>query len=351
MSNPPPPNARPLTSKEVFDRAVAAADAGRHEEAERLLRMAFKAAGGPQIQVTLGITLDLMGRYEEARAILRGVAATAADEPRLGLPLALNLLRSGDYAEGWRFYEGRDIQMTRHVSGKPKLSFPEWQGEPVRSLVVLPEQGFGDEIMFNRYVPLLKARGIEVTLLCRPNMPRLFALLGVRLVPLGPSVEVPRADAWVLAASLPHRLGTEPDTVPDAVYLPGGAPRAGLGVMAVGSAAPDPRRVLPPQLAERLLALPGAVNLDPQVTGAQDFEDTRQLIEPLALVISVDTAIAHLAGAMGKPCWTLLPFVPDWRWGLGERSPWYPQMRLFRQRDADDWSEVVARVEQAFAAA
>ncbi|MDB5442904.1 MAG: hypothetical protein JWP73_1280 [Phenylobacterium sp.] len=342
---------RTLTAQELYDQALAASDADRPDEAERLLRMAFRVAQGPNLLVTLGIVLEHQGRFEEARAIFRAAVTATPEEPRLGFPLALNLLRAGQYAEGFQLYEAREVKMTAAMSGRPKLSFPEWRGEPVKSLLILPEQGLGDEIMFNRYVPLLKARGVEVTLLCRPGLARAFARLGVRLSPLGPSVDVPRCDAWSLSPSLPLRFGTLPDTVPEAVYLPGGAGGAGIGVMALGSRDPDPRRGLPPELARELLALPGAVSLDPADSGAKDFEDTRAIIEGLELVITVDTAVAHLAGAMGKPCWTLVPFIPDWRWTEhGERTPWYPHMRLFRQPKLLDWASAVREVKAAFEA-
>jgi hypothetical protein len=342
---------RTLTADELYERALTAADADRPDEAEQLLRAAFRVAKGPNLLVTLGIVLEHQGRFDAARGIFRAAIAATPDEPKLGFPLALNLLRAGQYAEGLRLYEAREVRITKTVTSRPTLSFPEWTGGPVRSLVILPEQGLGDEMMFNRYVPQLTARGVEVTLLCRPNLARLFAPLGVRLLPLGPTVEVPHADAWTLSPSLPLRLATTPATIPPAAYLPGGAGGKGVGVMTVGSLDPDPRRALPRPLADQLLALPGAVNLDPAVTGAKDFEDTRAIVEGLELVITVDTAVAHLAGAMGKPCWTLIPFVPDWRWmEKGPHSPWYPDMRLFRQPKLLDWESVVRDVAAAFQA-
>jgi hypothetical protein len=154
-----------------------------------------------------------------------------------------------------------------------------------------------------------------------------------------------------MATSLPLLFSTTPETVPEAVYLPGGPGGRGIGVMTAGRGDPDPRRSLSPELAAELAALPGAISLDPGDTGAKDFEDTRAIIEGLELVITVDTAVAHLAGAMGKRCWTLLPYAPDWRWTEeDERTPWYPQMRLFRQPARDDWASVGAEVKAALAA-
>jgi len=339
---------RTLSVQEVFDQAIAADEADRPEEAERLLRVAFRVAKGPNLLATLGIVLERQGRYGEARTLLRAAVAATPEETRLAFPLAVNLLRAGDYAEGFRHYEAREVKMTGAMSGRPTLRFPEWTGGPITSLLVLPEQGLGDEIMFNRYIPVLRDQGVAVTLLCRPNMARLFAPLGVPLLPLGPSVPIPACDAWCLAPSLPLRMGTTPATIPDPVYLPGGEGGDGIGVMAVGSVSPDPHRSPPPELAAELLALPGAVSLAPEDTGAKDFEDTRALIAGLKLVITVDTAVAHLAGAMGKPCWTLLPFNPDWRWGEGgPHSPWYPAMRLIRQPKLNDWASVIAEVKAA----
>jgi ADP-heptose:LPS heptosyltransferase len=152
---------------------------------------------------------------------------------------------------------------------------------------------------------------------------------------------------------MPLRFGTTPDSVPDPVYLPGGAGGVGVGFIGVGNPThvKDEARSLPAELIAEVLGWPGVTSLLPQQTGAQDFEDTRRIIERLELVITVDTAAAHLAGAMGKPCWVLLPFAPDWRWlERGPHSPWYPAARLFRQPKRGDWASVVAAVKTALAA-
>lgn len=182
-----------------------------------------------------------------------------------------------------------------------------------------------------------------------PALVRLFEALGVDVMAGAEGLALPRRDAWSLVGSLPRWLGVQ---APEA-YLPSAPGGQGTGVVTRGAAsfARDAERSLPPDLAAELTALPGADSLAPEDTGAKDFEDTRRIIERLDLVISVDTAVAHLAGAMGKPCWLLLPHVPDWRWlRHGADTPWYPTMRLFRQPAPGDWASVIAEVSQALEA-
>jgi hypothetical protein len=255
------------------------------------------------------------------------------------------LLARGEYEEGWRFYEARRDLPELHI-GRPTLSFPEWDGGSISSLLVWFEQGFGDQIMFARYVPELMARGIKVTLVTRPPLVRLMRSLGVPVIAAEGEVTIPRHDAWCLIGSLPLRLGM----VSAEPYLPSSDRRDGIGVMCVGSPTPDPGRSLPPELRRQLTSLPGAISLAPADSGARDFQDTAQIIASLERVVTVDTAVAHLAGAMGKPLWVLLPHQAEWRWGTLERgSPWYPEARLFRQRSPGDWSGVIEEVKAAWA--
>ena len=280
------------------------------------------------------------GRFAEAEAAYRAWMEAAPHDPFPRYSLAVLLLGRGAYEEGGRLYECRSEVPETGVR-KPKLSFPEWSGEPVTSLLLWPEQGLGDQIMFARYVPELVARGIDVSLLCPPPLLPLFETFGVPLIAASGEVSIPRREAWCLVGSLPHLTGP----LPSGRYLPAPDEGTGIGVMVRGNPRHpnDANRSLPPIEAERLLAL--GQDLHPAATGASNFRDTAALVAGLGLVITVDTAIAHLAGAMGKPVWVLLPYIADWRWGRwGERSLWYPSARLFRQPSPGDWRTVLDEV-------
>lgn len=282
------------------------------------------------------------GDDREVVAAYRGWIRTEPENPVPKFNLALLLLARGEYEEGWALYESR-TEIAGHKP-RPRLVIPEWQGQPVGKLLVIFEQGFGDQLMFARYLPELKKRGIDASFLSHPHLVRLFEPLGVRMIPAQGRVEVKDYDAWVLIGSLPRLVGG----MPPAPYLPGATSGRGVGVVTRGNIVPDAGRSLDEESARRLLALPGAVSLMPEDTGAKDFEDTAAIMRGLDRIITIDTAAAHLAGAMGMPTTVLLIHQGDWRWGRGERTAWYPTATIIRQPEPGDWASVV---DQAIAAA
>jgi hypothetical protein len=286
--------------------------------------------------------LSLEGRDEEAEAVLRDGLRALPGHPVLQYALATRLLAREAYDEGWPLYESRSVMPKGPRA--PRLSFPQWRGEPIRSLVVLPEQGFGDQILFSRYVPPLLAQGVRVTLVATPNLARLFAPLGAEILAVDGAVSLPRADAWCFMGSLPFLTCTtlfEP-------HLPRGAGGGGVGLMTRGGPDWHDQRSLSPELAGRLAHL--GRSLHPDDTGMRDFAQTARLIGALDLVITIDTSVANLAGSMGKPVWVLLHDRPDWRWGpQAQTARMFPSARLFRQPAAGDWPSVIENVLEAHA--
>jgi hypothetical protein len=305
--------------------------------------------------------LKSQSRWDEAERLLWEAAALAPGDKDITTRLALEVLANGRYAEGWKLYEARRGATGVNGVTPPTLPYPEWDGAGVGSLLIWPEQGFGDMIQFARFIPEVARRGVRPTLLCPPVLADLFATAGLNIVVAKPEpgggVMLPRHDAWALLGSLPLRLGvtleTLPPPLPLSVEAPG--PAGGVGVVAQGrpSHPNDAHRSLPPEWAAELMALPGAVSLDPEDSGARDFLETAKIVAGLDRVVTVDTAAAHLAGSMGKPTHLLLPkHSADWRW-LHDRddSPWYPSMKLYRQPEPGDWASVFERLRQDLAAA
>ncbi len=295
------------------------------------------------------------------------------------------LLLAGQYEEGWHEYEWRWL-CASHAHRQRRFSVPRWDGQPApgRTILVHAEQGFGDALQFVRYLPLIieRAGGSGIILECRPEQASLFKQFES---PRMRVVERSASDETLPPFDLHLPLLSAPLTLREFAPLPAKAPylvadsklrdrwRRRLGCEAkfrVGLAwAGDPghghdrRRSIPPEKLSPLLEVPGIEFVSLQVAGdplpakladsgirdfrkeIADFSDPAALIAELDLVITVDTATAHLAGALGRPVWVLLPFVPDWRWGVArEDSPWYPSMRLFRQFEPGEWDDVVQRV-------
>ncbi|MGA0607896.1 glycosyltransferase family 9 protein [Phenylobacterium sp. VNQ135] len=340
-----------------FAEAVALQQAGRLAEAAALYEDIAARVATLNLARNLGACLLELGRFDAAAHWLGLAHQRLPDDAGIELSLAEALLGAGRYAEGWPHFEAR---VRAHPSETSRFSgsAPEWRGEPLagRDVVVVHEQGLGDQIMFARFAPLLKARGAgRVTLSCHAALAPVFAgLAGVdEVIGLAPGdqARLPDDVAWVRCMSLAGRLGMTPDTLPGEPYLHA-APRpvdARIGVAVAGNPknARDAHRSMRGAAAEALLALPDAISLEPADAGP--LPQTAEIIAGLDLVVSVDTALAHLAGALGKPVWVLLSDVgQDWRWMRGrDDSPWYPSARLFRQPRGGDWDAVVADVRRA----
>jgi len=336
----------------------------------------------------LGLALQLQNEVGAGIDAFRHALLFKPDFPRARWNLALALLLNGQFAEGWREYEVR-LSLPELGGVESRLPGPLWDGlEPAGKTLLVPiEQGLGDSVQFGRYVTLLAAAGARCVLRCPDKLAPLLATIpGVAQV----SVEgeaLPAYDAYLPLLSLPRVFATTPTTIPGSVpYLEASAAkrsaarailsRAGaarrVGLCWAGNPAHgnDRRRSLSLALLSPLFDLPGITWFSLQAADAaaqlatvpaarsvvplapgSALVDTAAMIAELDLVISVDTGIAHLAGALARPTWLLLPFAPDWRWQLGrDDSPWYPTLRLFRQARPGDWPGVVARVAAALQA-
>lgn len=319
------------------------------------------------------------GRFEQAEDCCRRALAIDPEHAGAHVNLAYICLRAGRFEEGWRHQHWRRLPYAGQALGDG----PRWCGESLegKSLLIGPEGGHGDMIQFCRYVPLLKRRGARrVVILCQAALCTLLASIeGVDEV-VAAGAAVPRCDLWVPLLSLPGLCDTRLQTIPASIpYL--AAPASGgpallpardgqslrVGLAWQGNprhANDDQRSIHDPEVLAPLGAVAGlqwieiqhgasdshrdalrrSLGIVQSCTPLESFADTARLLAGLDLVITVDSAVAHLAGALGRSCWVLLPWhMADWRW-LSERtdSPWYPGvMRLFRQSRHGDWPGVI----------
>jgi tetratricopeptide (TPR) repeat protein len=377
--------------------AHALQDQDRPEEAEPHYRQALETAPeNVTAHINLGNTLLALGRYaesqayfEKARDIMRGRGETGAEEYREACwNLGVVQLLQGDWERGWAGYE---MRLAEPESAARRFSEPLWNGESYEgeTLLVHAEQGLGDTVQFSRYLRMAKHHGGELVLECQPELEELMNSANGpdRVVPRGAAL--PHFDRHTPLMSLARIFGTTPDTVPvtGGAYLKPPRERTeawrkrigrgkGLNVGVAWAGNPkhknDRNRSLPCAALEGLAGIEG-VRLYSLQKGAAAAElsragwasegevedlnpelrtvgDTAAAASELDLVISADSMVAHLAGALARPVWTLITFSPDWRWmASGERTPWYPTMRLFRQDHAGDWNGVVGRVREELA--
>jgi hypothetical protein len=367
--------------------AFALLEQGDPDRAERWLHKGIALNSLlPELHSNLGNVARERGDIHEAVACYRHAITLRPDFADAHWNLSQGLLTLGMFTEGWCEYEWR-WKRPGFTSPRRDFPIPRWDGVETRgrTLLIHAEQGMGDAIQFVRYCGVLQSLGAEIVLECHRQLVRLFRTLpGITtVVPYGEPL--PECDAHMPMMSLPRVMQTTLETVPrDIPYLvpPAnlvaeweqriGPPGRDIRVGIVWSGARKLKALLnrscPFDVIMRLQGIPGVTLFSLQVgdaaaelqtlprslrpvdltQGIVDMADTGAIISHLDLIISIDTAVAHLCGAMGKPVWILLPRMADWRWMLErEDSPWYPTMRLFRQKTAGDWSGLMADVRSA----
>lgn len=371
----------PQSSQIIGNASNAFFDAGLAKEAVQLREGMLKTepdnASHPAM---LAKFLRGAGKYKKAERITKQAIKTFPDDPELHIQLAMAQLSLGDYPNGfeqfdWR-WKGDEISL-------PEMKYPRWQGEALmnRTLLIMPEQGFGDTILMARFIKEIKAMGGTVYLMCKEPLRRLFANLdGVdRLI--GPKDTFDAPDFWAPIMDLPRYLGTRIDALPSPANL--SAPKAAqeraaailaphsdrlkVGVLWSGSVTYranhkrsfDHRKYL--ALADipnmqmfslykgplhKNFATDGTSAIIVDAAGSDaDFADSAALIQGLDLVITMDSAIAHVAGSLGRPVWNLLHSEAYWLYEpYSEKTPWYPNMRLIRQKKSGEWDRVFDRL-------
>jgi tetratricopeptide (TPR) repeat protein len=357
---------------------------GRPEEAAASHRRAIALRPGfAQAHYNLGVALQEQGRIEEALASYNEAVEMQPDMVDGRWNRAVALLSLGNYPDGWREHEWR---WRRREQPPREFDQPLWRGEELdgKSIILHAEQGIGDTLQFIRYVPLVAARGAHVIVAVQPSLLRLVS------GSLGGSVDVkaaadplPLTDVHCPLMSLPFVLGTTLQSIPVWVPYINADPfaverwrnrlnaAAGIKVGLVWAGRSQHKNDANRSISlERLMPLFGIDNarwfslqvgdrkadlsripshLITDLSGfLSDFSETAAALMCLDLVITVDTAVAHLAGALGKTVWLMLPFVSDWRWLIArDDSPWYPTARLFRQQQRGDWGSVVEYLHRA----
>jgi tetratricopeptide (TPR) repeat protein len=364
-----------------YNLGIVLQENGRLDEAVACYQKASQLApGDAEIYNNLAFALQENRRPYEAIPYYRKALGLQPDYATAHWNLALALLLTGNFREGWREYEWR--WGTKYLlSSKRKFEQPLWTGSDIEGLTILlhAEQGLGDTFQFIRYAPLVAGRGAKVIFECYGHMASLMrGVDGIhQLIVSGE--ELPAFDVHCPLLSLPLAFDTTLETVPAAIpyisadilltdkwkdLLKHDDSKLKIGIVWAGNPGFKQNRYrnIPLHFFAPVAGLPGVtlyslqkgeeagtakdppggMKLVDYTSEINDFSDTAAFIENLDLVISVDTAVAHLAGAMGRPVWTLLPFSPEWRWLMDrEDSPWYPTMRLFRQSSHMDWQSVI----------
>lgn len=354
------------------------------------------------------MALQAQGRPAEAIDAYNQVLKVIPDSAETHFNHSISLLLTGNFEEGWDEYEWRFRSSGKKIDTRPEKSFIRWDGASfnMKRILVNDEQGIGDTLQFIRYLPMLKERGGTVIFETSKPLKSLlekFAGIDELVEPSRDGMPQMEFDLYVPLMSLPGIFKTTLENIPDRIpYLFPSSKKIKLwqdrinkhtfnvGIVWAGNPtanyekaglsglehvnftwAGNPSNKIAASRSNRLEyfaplaeiegvqlyglqkgeaagqaeALSDSINVFNLGEEFEDFSDTAGVIENLDVIITVDTSVAHLAGAMGKPVWVLIPYVPDWRWMLDrEDSPWYPTMRLFRQQRKGDWNHVFERV-------
>jgi hypothetical protein len=380
-SKHPAPEADSLSDETLLELASTLIQQGSAEQAQHILNQVLRRSPEQRTaHLLLNHVFVLRSDWTGMRLAVEQQVDLRIRPENVALNRSLVSLRLGDMPDGWDQYEAR-WQVPGLIIPKRDFPQPRWQGQPFpgQTLLLHFEQGLGDTLMFVRYAKHAKALGGRVLLAAQVPLAGLVATCpGVdEVIPHG--TPIPPFDIHLPLLSLPSVFRTALDSIPAEIpYLdiPEAVPnrewiartlaesegQTRIGLVWAGSRTHkgDAQRSIPPAAfgvlrtlpgvawhsfqidATELPPLPGIVSLDPML---RNLSSTAYALSGMDLVITVDTALAHLAGALGIPTLFLLPFLPDWRWLLGrEDSPWYPSMRLYRQSSPGDWSGVLHRV-------
>ena len=361
-------------------RAITLMEMGENKKAiDAIDQLIAARPNNPEGHNTRGKFLMQLAQFPEAIASLRRAVELRRDYPEAAWNLGYLLLLHGNFIEGWRHYKSRRIQKGTSWIG---LNGPEWRGEPLQGkrLLLYAEQGFGDALQFVRFVRVAARMGAEVILGVHSPLAELFQMMDEKPLIVRHGELVPDVDYHAPLMSMPFILGLDEKQIPaDVPYLRTDAVRVAawaaklpqsafrIGIVWQGSKS-DPERWVPLKAfapldrvpgvtlislqktdgLEQLADLPGMpiVKLGPDFdAGPAAFRDTAAIMMNLDLIVSIDTGIAHLAGALGRPVWIALKYHPDWRWMLDRTdSPWYPTARLFRQRQKGEWNQVMEEI-------
>jgi tetratricopeptide (TPR) repeat protein len=372
----------PKNSEAYYNLGITLTEKGKYEEAIASYKNALQMnPNNAKVCNNLGITYMGKGHVDEAISCYRKSIQIDSGDAEAHWNLSLALLLSGNFKEGWKEYEWRLKVKEFH---QRIFSQPLWDGSEIlgRTILLYSEQGFGDTLQFIRYAPLIAQRGVKVIVECQKELYSLVQTVdGVEQV-IVRGAPLPDFEVRCPLLSLPFILGTTLENIPSSIpyikiekllkdkwliKIQNDDSKVKIGLVWSGNPIDreDRNRSFALEVFSTLSQFeninvyslqfgeaakqtknpPKGLKIMDYTNDICDFSDTAALIDNLDLVISVDTAVAHLAGALGKPVWTLLPFAPDWRWLLNrEDSPWYPTMRLFRQSKHGDWKSVIAEV-------